>query len=264
MEVKVFERVHPREYFNLFSEKGIRPDGRSLTGSRKTAVRVGSISTALGSAMVKCGSTTMLCGTTAKVVNPTGAKAEFAPIDVNVELLPLCSGKYRPGRKPEESYHLQELVAQHVRRLVQPSSLELEFDDMMWSLSLDIYCLEDDGNMEDAILLVAIAALKDTRLPEILSTEEGYHATKSRTRSIDFRELIVPVSFGVVDSRVVVDPDSSEEALCEAKVTIFVDEKGSFRGMSKSGGSVASKDLLATCSKLAVQRAPALFSQLSN
>uniref|UniRef100_A0A7S0BPB6 Ribosomal RNA-processing protein 43 n=1 Tax=Rhodosorus marinus TaxID=101924 RepID=A0A7S0BPB6_9RHOD len=176
----------------------------------------------------------------------------------------MCSSKYRPGRKPEESYHLQELAAQHVRRLVQPSSLELEFENMMWSLSLDVYCLEDDGNMEDATLLVAMAALKDMRLPEILSTEEGYNATKSRTRSVDFRELIVPVSFGVIDTRVVIDPDSSEEALCEAKVTIFVDEKGSFRGMSKSGGSVASKDLLATCSKLAVQRAPALFSQLSN
>mmetsp|Transcript_5836 Transcript_5836/g.24549 ORF Transcript_5836/g.24549 Transcript_5836/m.24549 type:complete len:102 (+) Transcript_5836:179-484(+) len=94
MEVKVFERVHPREYFNLFSEKGIRPDGRSLTGSRKTAVRVGSISTALGSAMVKCGSTTMLCGTTAKVVNPTGAKAEFAPIGRSVESVHRHGGVY--------------------------------------------------------------------------------------------------------------------------------------------------------------------------
>lgn len=34
-------------------------------------------------------------------------------------------------------------------------------DKLCWVLYLDVYCLNDDGNLTDASLLAAIAALKD-------------------------------------------------------------------------------------------------------
>lgn len=34
-------------------------------------------------------------------------------------------------------------------------------DKLCWVLYLDVYCLNDDGNLTDASLLAAITALKD-------------------------------------------------------------------------------------------------------
>mmetsp|Transcript_12390 Transcript_12390/g.37817 ORF Transcript_12390/g.37817 Transcript_12390/m.37817 type:complete len:266 (-) Transcript_12390:1116-1913(-) len=261
MDAKIFERIHPRDYLRLFLEKNVRPDGRGPDECRKTSVRNGSIGTALGSSMVKIGNTSVIAGVSASAVERPHEKLDMAPIEVSVELLPLCSNRFRPGRKSEEAHALNEMAQQHVRRLVDATQLEIEAGALVWSIVIDIYCLDHDGNLEDAVALAAMAALLDTRLPTVGSDDSGFHLLESeRTKQISLREIIVPVTFIVFESQhTLVDPTASEENLSDASLTVLIDQSGGLRGISKPGGPpVSSKDLQRCCA-LARKRAESLF-----
>jgi len=42
----------------------------------------------------------------------------------------------------------------------------------VWSVTVNLYLLNDDGNSFDAFFLAAIMALKNTRLPEVSMTRD--------------------------------------------------------------------------------------------
>ena len=46
-------------------------------------------------------------------------------------------------------------------------------DELAWSIFVDIYCLEDDGNTNDAALLSTIKSLQNLELPTVEFSETG-------------------------------------------------------------------------------------------
>lgn len=87
-KASVFQRLHPKVYFERFVSENIRPDGRDFDAWRDVSANVGmnpyhfvkltsfdlaflgSISTADGSALVRLGETTIVCGIKAEIAEP--------------------------------------------------------------------------------------------------------------------------------------------------------------------------------------------------
>ncbi|KAF8651091.1 hypothetical protein AX16_004891 [Volvariella volvacea WC 439] len=70
LKAAVFQRLHPRTYFERFLVEKVRPDGREFGEWRQVSIVTGSISTADGSALVRMGDTTIVCGVKAEIAEP--------------------------------------------------------------------------------------------------------------------------------------------------------------------------------------------------
>lgn len=125
-----------------------------------------------------------------------------------------------------------------------------------WTLYIDVLFISFDGNPFDAAWVAILAALRDTKLPKAWWDADREMVLCSRTESHPLRVTGLPVATTavVVTEReqetteqqqgktwVLVDPDRSEEAICEESITVAVDRSSgetSIRGISKNGGRV--------------------------
>uniref|UniRef100_A0A0B7BAI8 Ribosomal RNA-processing protein 43 n=1 Tax=Arion vulgaris TaxID=1028688 RepID=A0A0B7BAI8_9EUPU len=106
-----FRLVQPKEYYNKFLDKNVRPDERELADFRQTILNIGCITTAEGSALVRLGHTTVICGIKAELAKPNTDQPMNGFIVPNVELSPLCSPNFRPGPPGEQAQVLSQNMA---------------------------------------------------------------------------------------------------------------------------------------------------------
>jgi len=240
-------------------KEDVRPDGRSLLEFRKTILNVGSISTAEGSALVKLGNTTVICGVKAEYAVPSQEKPNQGYIVPNVELPPLCSSRFRPGPPGEQAQVLSQFVADIISDC-QPVNLEdlcIVEGKLSWVLYADIMCLSYDGNITDACLIAAVAALQNTRLHAVTIDEETQTPEPSEEREIpvNLRQHPVAATFGIFDDSVLfADPTDEEENLVTGVVTVVVTDDDKIAAVHKPGGSPLPDDKLHECFKKAVTR----------
>ncbi|KAL1759689.1 ribosomal protein S5 domain 2-type protein, partial [Schizophyllum commune] len=201
LKASVFQRLHPRIYYERFLEERVRPDGREFDAWRDVAVNVGSISTADGSSLVRLGDTTIVCGVKAEIAQPDLDSPEDGFIVPNVDLPAICSPKFKPGPPTEEaqvlSDRLNEVLTAH--DVLPTSSLIIHPGKAAWVLYIDATCINYDGNAFDATLIAMIAALKSTRLPRANYDEDTGKVTCSRHDRVPLTLTNLPIamSFGV-------------------------------------------------------------------
>jgi len=272
-----FKKVYPAEFYKKFLAKDVRPDGRSLSKIRKTSISVGSISSANGSAFVKIGHTSVVAGVIAQVGDPPSA--DETHIIVNVELSPLCSSRFVIGKPSEQAMVLGESLNSIVKNTGLLNSQDLLFTaeeagdgrrvNLAWILAVDVYCLNDDGNLFDACLIALLAALSNVRLPLIKSVRvlgSGYGITLPR-KSKEFQGIRllhhpIPTSFAFIDHYTIADPTSSEESLSNGALTIIYNEFGECCSLTKSGISILDNNKLSQCAEKAKKRVKSIIEMM--
>lgn len=281
--------MHPREYLQRFLNNEVRPDGRSPTTARKVNITLGSIGTAVGSAMLKLGRTTAVAGVHATLVQPAAGAPDQGILDVAVELLSMAAAQYKSGRSSDEALCLTEYVRSLLAPHVDLSKLCVEEGLLAWRLRLTAYCIDNDGNLEDAVLLAAVAAMKNVKLPTVRMTDEDQNgssetnaaatimedgkrtgqsdsviasATSQRTNSLEMDSYPLPVSFILFDGKSLIDPSMEEEAVCDARITFLFRPSGDLRGVLKPGGKHLSEEVYRSCLAQAKERIPKLQAKL--
>lgn len=254
-----FKTAQPLEYYRKFLEENIRPDGRDLLEFRKTILNVGSISTAEGSALVKLGNTTVVCGVKAEFAVPSQENPNHGYIVPNVDLPPLCSSRFRPGPPNEQAQVLSQFVADTISNCepVDLKDLCILEGKLCWVLYVDVVCLSYDGNITDASLIAAIAALKNTQLHAVTINEESQTPEPSETRdiSLTIRNHPIAATFGIFDDSVLfADPTDEEEGLLTGVVTIVVMDDEKIAAVHKPGGSPLPDHKFQECYKKALTR----------
>lgn len=123
-----------------------------------------------------------------------------------------------------------------------------------WTLYIDVLFISFDGNPFDAAWAAILAALRDTKLPKAWWDADREMVLCSRTESKPLQVTGLPVATTAVvvtekekeamdqgKTWILVDPDRSEEAICEESITVVVDRSRNetrIRGISKNGGRV--------------------------
>lgn len=252
-----FRKIYPEEYYKKFLEQNVRPDGRGLSGIRKTIVTLGSLQNSDGSAFVKIGSTTCVCGARAEL----GKRSAQGPnLAINVELLPLCSSKFTKGRPSDQAQVVAQFLNYLTKSIIAPEEFhctgaEIESEGLAWYIWLDVYCLDYDGNILDTALLATIGALKNVTLPNVRNVNGVYCASTERPNSLKLRQYPYSLSFCMVDKFLICDPTSEEEQLKDGTFTIVVDENGGLIQLSKPNGRALEEEELSICIQRATQRA---------
>ena len=259
----VYKKIKPRTYVDKFLSQGIRSDGRGLNEFRKATVTAGSIATAAGSAMVKLGRTTVVAGIHLQLERSEGG------LEFTADAAPFATRFQRRDMNP-----LGEALLSHVRALILPcfdvSQLVIaEIPGYAWSVTVALYVLDDGGNVRDAALLATIAALRDTKVPNITEPDDEEedravvaHVDESSTHELPLENFPIAITFATFGDAVVADPNAEESSVCDSTLTLLVRPTGELRAVQKPGGRPIKPETLVACTGTAAKRAPVLTKLL--
>lgn len=225
-----------REHIIKLFGAGIRLDGRKLTEYRKPlTVDVNITNTAEGSARVKIGKTDVMVGVKAEVMEPYPDTPDAGSIMVGAELLPLSNPDFELGPPGQEAIELARVVDRGIResKCIDFKKLCIKEGEKAWVMVIDICTINDNGNLFDASALAAIAALKSMKFPEYKDDKIDYK--KKTSKGLELKEIPLSVTVSKIGSSFIVDPDSEEEKVIDARLTVASLSDGTLCALQKGG-----------------------------
>ena len=207
------------EYMN----EGKRFDGRKLDEFRELTIETGISKKAEGSARVRLGNTEVLVGVKMDVGAPYPDSKDKGNLMVTAEFLPLSSPRYEPGPPIFDSIELARVIDRGIResKFIELNKLCIKEGEKVWTVFIDIYTINADGNLMDAAGIGAIAALKTAKIPEYDEeagkTKFGEWTDKNVPLS---KELPISLTVHKIGNSLIVDPTQEEEDISETRITI--------------------------------------------
>ncbi|MBI2671504.1 exosome complex protein Rrp42 [Candidatus Woesearchaeota archaeon] len=221
-------------------EKEERLDGRKLEEFRKDISIEYDISpnSAEGSARVKIGETEVIAGIKFDVIKPYPDDPDKGTIIAGVELLPLSSPDFENGPPNIKAVELARAVVDRGLRESQAidfKSLCIKKEEKAWAILIDVYSINDAGNLADAIGLAALAAVKDAKFPKYDEKKEKIDYEKKGTKKISIKEIPIPITVIKIKDKILVDPLLEEEECADARLTVTTLESGRVCALQKGG-----------------------------
>jgi len=232
---KIVSEIEKESILSL-AERGKRIDGRGLEDFREVSIEVGVVEKAEGSAYVTLGDTKIMAGVKVEIGEPFSDTPNKGVFTVNAEFVPLASPLFEPGPPDEDAIELARVVDRGIREseAIDLEKLCLVPGEKVWIIFIDIYILDHAGNLFDASALGAIAALLNTKIPEV-KVEDGEIKVLDKWVPLPVRKIPVSVTFAKIDDKLIVDPCIEEEHVMNARLTITMDEEDNIVAIQKGG-----------------------------
>ncbi len=212
-----------REYLaKLFSENK-RFDGRKLFDFRDIEVSLDVSNKAEGSARVKLGKTEVVVGVKLAIGEPYPDSPDEGNLVCSGELLPLASPKFESGPPSFDAVELGRLVDRAIRESGMIDFSKLGIDkDKVWTIYIDIYPINDDGNLIDVSTIGAIIALKNAKMPAL--DKDGKVDYENKKGPLPLSKEISPLSFSFfkLGDSIILDPTREEEEACDSRITFGI------------------------------------------
>ncbi|MGC8479812.1 MAG: exosome complex protein Rrp42 [Candidatus Micrarchaeia archaeon] len=217
-----------------------RDDDRGIKSFRDIKIKTNEIPNAEGSALVDLGNTKVLAGIKIDLAEPMRDTPEDGNISTSAELLPMADDSYDIGPPTPFGVEFARVVDRGIRAagIIDTSKLFIE-EGKVWSIFIDLYVLNNDGNIFDAGTLAAMAALMTCRMPKY----ENEQIIRESTEKLNTKNIVTSCTFAKILDELVLDPTANEESLAESRITIANDENV-IRAMQKGmGGSFKIKEI---------------------
>ncbi len=229
------------KYVRELASKKMREDGRDALSYREIRVAKGLIKNAEGSAQVDLGATRVMAGVKMVLESPMEDTPDVGNLIVSAELLPLASPDFESGPPSPESIELARVVDRGIRaaECIDLGSLLVE-EGKAWSVYLDLYILNYDGNLFDSGMLAAMSALKDAKVP---AYSNGKAVMSERVAPLKLNNVVSSCTFVKIGDTLLLDPTGNEERAADARMTIETDGKV-IRAMQKGlSGSFSRQEI---------------------
>jgi len=98
--------------------------------------------------------------------------------------------------------------------------------------------LNDDGNLFDAFFLAALLAIKNTQIPEVKMSRDMIKIDDSKLKYLSVHHLPISTTFYFLKDYCdipIVDVNTKEEKLCEARLSIVMNSYEDICGMTSLG-----------------------------
>ncbi len=223
-----------RDHILNLLNKGFRLDGRKFDEYRKISVEYGiSSKSAEGSARVKIGKTEVVAGVKMDVNKPYPDTQDQGPIVVNAELLPLSSPEFESGPPSIESVELSRVVDRAIRegKALDFFKLCIKKGELVWNVLIDIYPINDAGNLFDAAALAALAAIKDAKFPKLDGEKVNYK--EGTNKKLPLENLPISCTVMKIGNNFIVDPTTEEWECIDSRLTVGVLEEGTICSLQK-------------------------------
>src|SRR3989344_95794 len=241
------------DYIISLIKEGKRIDERKLDEYREVKIEYNVSKNAEGSARCKIGETEVIVGVKMNTGEPYPDSLDQGVIIVTAELIPLASPVFELGPPNEWATELARVVDRGIResRAIDFKKLCIKEGEKVWIIFLDIYPINDDGNLIDASVLASLAALKNARMPKI--DDEKVFYGELTNEKLKLNKLPINFTFGKIQDKILIDPNSKEEEALDTRLSISVNE-GNIHAMQKGGNYGISLEDVETMIDIAVKK----------
>ncbi len=200
-----------------------RLDGRKPFEFRDIEIETGVSINAEGTARVRIGKTEVIVGVKMDIQEPYSDHEDEGTMVTGMEFSPVAGERYESGPPQMDSIEVARVVDRGIREsgFIDWKKLCIKEGEKVWGLLIDIYCINDDGNVIDASALGAVAALEMARFPV-------YDEENEKVKFGEFTEKSLPLTdntpltltFYKIGNHLVLDPNREEEDATDARMTI--------------------------------------------
>jgi exosome complex component RRP42 len=204
---------------------GKRLDGRKPFEYRDIEIETGISINAEGTSRVRIGKTEVIVGVKMSTQEPYPDHEDEGTMVTSMEFSQTAGERYESGPPQMDSIEVARVVDRGIResRFVDWKKLCIKEGEKVWSIMIDIYCINDDGNVMDASAIGAVAALKLARFPK-------YDKEKETVLFGEFTEDPLPLTedvpftmtFHKIGDSLLADPNRDEEDAADARMTLSV------------------------------------------
>ncbi len=202
--------------------EGKRFDGRKADEFRKITIETGVSKNAEGSARVKIGKTEVIVGVKMDVGTPYADSPTRGNLVVGAELSPISSPHFESGPPRIQAIELGRVTDRGVResKYIDFDKLCIKEGEKVWNIYVDVYTVNDDGNLYDAASIGAFAALRSAKLPKyVLEEEKLYHELTDTPLPLAHEIAPVAVTIYKIGDQLLIDPTREEEDNCDMRIT---------------------------------------------
>jgi len=254
------------EKIESYLGEGKRLDGRKVDEYRELFVEDGVSENSASAVRVRFGKTEVLAGVHLALATPYPDSPDSGTFMTSAELHPMASQQFDIGRPGINSVELARVIDRGIREsgFIDMKKLCIKEGEKVWQVFVDIFAINDDGNLLDVAGLAALIALGRARMPIYNEKEDkvdGYDDKKGIPLNKDV--LSFSMTFHKVGDAIVADVGYDEEAISKFRLTVAIgcDEKGGARitAMQKGKvGTISDKDM-ETLLKLAESKWSEMF-----
>jgi len=196
---------------------------------RELEIETGISINAEGSARVRLGKTEVVAGVKMDVSEPYTDHEGEGTMVTTLELLPMSSEEFDYGPPKIDAIEIARIVDRGIREsgMIDFEKLCIKKGEKVWTLFIDIYTMNDDGDLLDASALAAIAALMTARMPKYDEEKEKVAFGEFTKDSLPITKNVpITFTFHKIGKSIILDPSKEEEAASEARVSIAVSSDG--------------------------------------
>ena len=232
-----------RTYIRDLIRKGERIDGRGNMDGRQIQIIPNVIKKAEGSAMVKWGETVVLAGVKTQLGSPFPDTPNTGVITVNVELSPISSPINESGPPGPQAIELARVVDRGIRESkvipMEDPKICVIPGKKVWIIFVDVYIIDDGGNLFDASALAAMAALANTRLKQVVINEDLEEVTLlDETEPLPRNGTVTSLTFAKISDTILYDPNLVEDRVKEVRFSVAITDKNIVCSMQKGESGV--------------------------
>jgi exosome complex component RRP42 len=258
-----------KEHIQSLLDHGKRTDGRAFDEFRKITIIPGYVPKAEGSAIVKIGRTKVIAGVKAQIGTPYPDTPDQGVVTATVELVPIASPLFESGPPRERAIELARVSDRAIResKCVNNDSLVIEAGKFVWIVFIDIYVLDQDGNLFDACEIAAVSALMNAQIPEtkIVTDEDGNEVVEllETTKPLKLDHIPISCTFSKIGKHIIVDPVLKEEGIEDARITLAFRDDDKICATQKGENGTFTVDEIKKCIDIASERTKEIRSNLS-
>jgi len=211
-----------------YLREGKRFDNRKLLEFRDLKIELGISKNAEGSARVKLGKTDVMVGVKMDVMEPYKDSQNEGVLSSIAELLPMSSDRFESGPPGFESIEVGRLIDRSIREsgFVDFKKLCIKEGEKVWSVMIDFYSINDNGNLVDAAVIGAVAALIDAKMPKYNEEKGKVEFGEWTNKKLPLSKSIpITMTFYKINGKIILDPIKEEEDASEAKLTLCIIEE---------------------------------------
>lgn len=253
-----------KDYLTKLIKSGKREDGRNSEGYRDIEIIKDPLIHTAGSARVKIGNTDVIVGIMMDTAEPFPDTPDEGVLMVNAELSPLCSDEFDLGPPREDSIELARVVDRMIREshVIDLGKLCIKPGEKVWTVFIDLYPINADGNLFDACALAAMVSLHNARMPKYEEKEDKVFYGEFTDKKLPIKSKPMLCTFGKVEDTFFVDPTAREEKIMDARLCVATSEDGHIHDMQKGGTGTFTKTEILKMVALATEKGKELRKHL--
>ena len=241
------------DYIRSLIEKGKRIDGRKLDEFRKITIETNISKNSAGSARCRMGETEVIVGVKFDLGEPYPDNPDEGTIIVTAELIPVANPDFELGPPGTKATELARIVDRGIResKCIDFKKLCVKEGEKVWMAFIDIYPMNDDGNLFDASVLAALKALQEAKFPKIVNDKVDHESKTSN--GLKLNRLPILTTLYKIGGNILVDVNNKEEQVIDSRLSVSIAD-GNIHALQKGGDIPLSVDDISKMVEIAIKK----------